>query len=294
MFITVQKEGSPVQKIAIITDTCADIPSSFIEENDIFILPLIIRVGETEYRADVDISPAEIYDVLKTEIPKTSLPSVDQALTLLESLVEQGYTHAIAIMLSGGLSGTANMLRVLGEQVSGLELSVWDSLSGSIGCGLPVIQAAEAVKEGKSFEEINELVPTLLKNTHVFFSVDTLEYLQKGGRIGRITAIAGTALQIKPILGFAPDGQLGSVAKVRGKKLVQSRLCELVGEHLTPGCRYNLVVGDGGDPEGGAQLRAKLEEMFPDAERCIYINIDATLSCYIGPGVLGAGIQIIE
>lgn len=283
-----------MQKIAIITDTCADIPAQLIEENNIFLLPLIIRVGETEYRADMDITPGEIYKILKTEVPKTSLPSVDHALTLLHSLVEQGYTHAIAVMLSGGLSGTANMLRVLGEQVPELELSVWDSLSGSIGCGLPVIQAAEAVKEGKSFEEINALLPTLLENTHVFFSVDTLEYLQKGGRIGRVTAIAGTALQIKPILSFAPDGQLGSVAKVRGKKLVQARLCELVGQYITPGCRYNLMVGDGGDPEGGAELRAKLEAMFPDAERCIYINIDATLSCYIGPGVLGAGIQIIK
>ena len=150
------------------------------------------------------------------------------------------------------------------------------------------------MRQGKSFREIAARIPSLLANTHVFFSVDTLEYLQKGGRIGRITALAGTALQIKPILGFLPDGQLGSVEKVRGRKMVQSHLCQQVAKYVKPGCRYNLLVGDGGDPEGGAQLQQKLGELFPDYERYIYIKIDATLSCYIGPGVLGAGIQILE
>lgn len=283
-----------MQKIAVITDSCAGLPPRLAEENHIYVLPLSIRAGGAEYRADVDIFPADIYRILKTELPKTSLPSVDRAITLLRSLVAGGYTHAIAIMLSGGLSGTANMMRIAGEEVPALTLTVWDSLNGSIGCGITALEAAEAVKAGKSFEEINARIPRLLENTHVFFSVDTLEYLQKGGRIGRITAIAGTALQIKPIISFLPDGQLGSVTKVRGRKMVQPALCEQVEKYITPGCRYQLLVADGGDPEGGAQLRALLEERFPNHERCVYANIDSTLSCYIGPGVLGAGIQILD
>jgi len=283
-----------MQKIAVITDSCAGIPARLAQENHIFILPLTIRAGGQEYRADVDIFPGDIYRILKTELPKTSLPSVDSAISLLRSLASDGYTHAIAVMLSGALSGTANMVRVAGEQVPELTLTVWDSLSGSIGCGITALEAASAVKAGQSYEQINERIPRLLENTHVFFSVDTLEYLQKGGRVGRVTAIAGTALQIKPILSFLPDGQLGSVAKVRGRKMVQSALCEQVARYVTPGCRYNLMVADGGDPEGGAQLKEKLESMFPDYERYIYTNIDSTLSCYIGPGVLGAGIQILD
>ncbi len=283
-----------MQKIAVITDSCADIPPELAEASHIFVLPLLIRAGGKDCRAGVDISSQDVYELLKTEVPKTSLPSADDALALLSALAASGYTHAFAIMLSSGLSGTANMLRVIGQQVTGLELCVWDSLSGSIGCGIVALNAADAVRAGKSFEEIRALLPVWGGSTHVFFSVDTLEYLQKGGRIGRITAIAGTALQIKPILSFAPDGQLGSVAKVRGRKMVQSRLCELVAQYVVPGCRYNLLVGDGGDPEGGAQLQEKLEALFPNYERRIYIKIDPTLSCYIGPGVLGAGIQILD
>lgn len=283
-----------MQKIAVITDSCSDIPPELAKSSQIFVLPLIIRAGGKEYRAGLDISSEDVYEILKTEIPKTSLPSVDDTLTLLHSLVDSGYTHAIAVMLSGGLSGTANMLRVMGQQVPGLELYVWDSLSGSIGCGITALEAAEAVQAGCSFEEIKLRLPTLQKNTHVFFSVDTLEYLHKGGRIGKVTAIAGTALQIKPILSFLPDGQLSSVAKVRGRKSVQSKLCELVQSYVTPGCRYNLLVGDGGAPEEGARLRDRMTELFPDYQRLVYINIDPTLSCYIGPGVLGAGIQILD
>jgi len=283
-----------MQKIALITDSCAGIPAQMAAENGIFILPLIIRVSGKEYRADTDLFPADIYEILKREIPKTSLPSADSACALLQHLSDQGYTHAIAIMLSGALSGTANMLRVVGSQFEQLTLTVWDSLSGSIGCGISVLEAASDIKAGKSFEEINARIPALLKNTHVFFSVDTLEYLQKGGRIGKVTAIAGTALQIKPILSFSPDGQLSSVAKVRGKKMVLPALCEHVKKYVTPGCRYNLMVADGGDPETGKLLHDQLEAMFPNHERYIYTNIDSTLSCYIGPGVLGAGIQILE
>lgn len=282
-----------MQKIAILTDTCSGLPASLAEENGIHLLPLIIRVGEVDHRADVDIFPEDVYRILPTEIPKTSLPSAEQAGALLTSLAEQGYTHAIAIMLSSGLSGTYNLLRLMEGQIPGLELRVWDSLSGSLGCGITALNAARAVREGGSFDEINAAIPGWLENSHVFFSVDTLEYLQKGGRIGKVTALAGTALQIKPILSFTSDGQLSSVAKVRGRRLVQTKLCELVGQYITPGCRYVLLVADGGDPEGGAQLREALLRQFPDCEGCVTAKIDSTLSCYIGPGVLGAGVQIL-
>ena len=283
-----------MEKIAVITDSCADIPPELVKEYGIFVLPLIIRAKGREFRDGVDITAEDVYKILKTEIPKTSLPSGEDTLALLRWLRMSGYTHAIAIMLSSGLSGTANMLRIMAQQVPELEVLVCDSLSGSIGSGITAIEVAEDVRRGKSAREIAARIPSLIANSHVFFSVDTLEYLQKGGRIGRIAALAGTALQIKPIVSFLPDGQLGSVEKVRGRKMVQSHLCQQVGRYVKPGCRYNLLVGDGGDPEGGAQLQQKLGELFPNYERYLYIKIDATLSCYIGPGVLGAGIQILE
>lgn len=99
---------------------------------------------------------------------------------------------------------------------------MFDSLSGSLGLGATVLQAWDDVCAGMSWQElVEQRIPQLIRNTFPFFSVDTLEYLQKGGRIGKITAIAGTMLNIKPLLSFAPDGQLASVAKVRGRQAVQ-------------------------------------------------------------------------
>jgi len=284
-----------MQKIAIITDSCADIPPELIKKYGIYILPLMIRTADArEYRDGVDITADQVYELLRSEIPKTSLPSSDDALMLFYRLRDEGYTHVIAIMLSSGLSGTANMLRIVAQQVPELDTMVFDSLTGSIGCGMAALEAAAAAERGEAFAAITARIPTLLKNTHVFFSVNTLEYLMKGGRIGKITALAGTVLNIKPIVSFMPDGQLGSVEKVRGEKMVQARLCEQVKQYVRPGCRYNLLVADGGNPIAGAELQKKLGSMFPNYEQYIYAKIDATLSCYIGPGVLGAGIQLFE
>ena len=141
---------------------------------------------------------------------------------------------------------------------------------------------------------VKERVPKLIANTFPFFSVDTLEYLAKGGRIGKVTAMAGTVLNIKPLITFAPDGQLQSVAKVRGRKAVQDKLLELVRKALGDHKRYNLGVANGGAPEEMAQLRARMEQEFPNYEHFWEGAIDATLSVYIGSGVLGAGVQVLD
>ncbi len=284
-----------MQKIAIITDSCADIPQELIQKYGIHVLPLIIRTADgREYRDGVDITAAQVYELLKTEIPKTSLPSSDDALALFQRLRDEGYTHAIAIMLSSGLSGTANMMRIVAQQVPELEVAVFDSLSGSIGCGINALEAAAAVERGESFTAITARIPGMLENTHVFFSVDTLEYLMKGGRIGKITALAGTVLSIKPILTFAEDGQLVNVAKVRGRKQVQGKLIELVKEQVGDHKAFNLLVANGGAEEEMKQLKADLMEAIPGCRHIWDSHIDGTLSVYIGKGVLGAAIQFLD
>lgn len=106
---------------------------------------------------------------------------------------------------------------------------MYDSVSGSLGTGMMILQLAEELRQGMDWQTLTERrVPWLIQNTFPFFSVDTLEYLQKGGRIGKVTAMAGTMLQIKPLITFAADGQLQSIAKVRGRNLVIRKLIELV------------------------------------------------------------------
>lgn len=285
------------QKIAILTDSCADLSPRLAEENHIFIVPLRILCADGEYLDGVNIRGGDIYARLRAgELPQTSLPAGEDIAKALRQIVAEGYDGVIAVMLSGGLSGTYNLVRVIAEECRGLlPVRVFDSASGSLGLGMTVLQLAEDIRNGMDWAELTERrAPQLIAGAHPFFSVDTLEYLQKGGRIGKVTATAGMLLQIKPILTFADDGQLTSVAKVRGRRQVVDKLVELTVKACGAHKRYNLAVANGGAPEEMALVREKLTAALPNYDHIWEGEIDGTLSVYIGDGVLGAAVQVLD
>ncbi|MBR3640511.1 MAG: DegV family EDD domain-containing protein, partial [Oscillibacter sp.] len=174
-------------------------------------------------------------------------------------------------------------------------MEVFDSKSGALGQGMTVLQLAKDIAAGMEWDELTRVrAPRLIENTFPFFSLDTLKYLQKGGRIGKVTAMAGAMLHIKPILTFTPDGELCSVAKVRGSGQLTRKLLELVTERRGNCAHYNLAVEHGGAPEAMEKLRAQLTAVLPDYENLWDGHIDGTLSTYIGSGVLGAAIQRLD
>lgn len=284
------------QKIAILTDSCCDVPAKQAEEAGFFVVPLRILGADGEHSDGVDIFSPDVYQRLAAgEDLKTSLPSGLAVGQIMDRIQAQGYEKVIALMLSSGLSGTYNLLQLAASARSDLQFAVFDSKSGSLGIGMIIFQLLEDIEGGMDWETlVNRRVPQLIANTFPFFSVDTLEYLQKGGRIGRITAMAGTMLNIKPILSFAEDGQLKNVAKARGMKQVQEKYIEMIralkGQHR----KFNLAVANGGAPELMASLRARMEKEFPGFDHFWEGEIGATLSVYIGPGVLGAAIMILD
>ena len=285
------------QKIAILTDSCADLTPELIGSAPIYVVPLKIHCPDGEFDDGVTIHAKDIYArQAMGQLPKTSLPTGEAVEGVLDRIRADGYEKIIAIMLSSGLSGTYNLVRLLGESLEdGLEMKVYDSLSGALGQGMIVLQVAEDVEQGMGWEELTQKrVPRLIENTFPFFSVDTLEYLMKGGRIGKVTAMAGALLSIKPIIGFAGDGQLLSVAKVRGRKAVAEKLREMVRKHLGQHKKFNLAVANGGAPEEMAALRAKMEGEFPGFDHFWQAEIDATLSVYIGSGILGAAVMVLD
>ena len=272
------------QKIALLTDSCADLSPQLAAENQVFVVPLRILCKDGEYRDGVDIHAADIYARLRSgELPQTSLPAAQDISDAFDAIAAAGYDGVIALMLSGGLSGTYNMVRLLAEERRDLTIRVYDSVSGSLGTGMMILQLAEERR-----------VPWLIQNTFPFFSVDTLEYLQKGGRIGKVTAMAGTMLQIKPLITFAADGQLQSIAKVRGRNLVIRKLIELVTQSHNGAARYNLAVANGGAPAEMEVLQGKLTTALPNYDHIWSGELDGTLSVYIGDGVLGAAVQRLE
>ena len=287
---------SNVQKIALLTDSTADLSPALRQGKPIYTVPLKILCDDGEYSDGVDITAEDVYRRLRQgELPRTSLPDGGSISDTLDRIRADGYEKVLAVMLSSGLSGTYNMVRIQAEGRQDLEIAVFDSKSGSLGMGIMLLQLWEEIQAGTSWEELVERrVPHLIANTFPFFSVDTLEYLRKGGRIGRVAAFAGTLLSIKPVISFAHDGQLQSVAKVRGRHQVQDKILELIAQRLRPGARYNLGVANGGAPEEMEELARRMKERFPNAQHVWVGEIDATLSVYIGDGILGGGIQLLD
>lgn len=287
---------SNVQKIALLTDSTADLSPALREGKPIYTVPLKIVCDDGDYSDGVDIFAEDVYTRLRRgELPRTSLPDGGSISDALDRIKADGYEKVLAVMLSSGLSGTYNMVRLQAESRKDLDIAVFDSKSGSLGMGIMVLQLWEDILAGMDWDTlVSHRVPKLIENTFPFFSVDTLEYLRRGGRIGRITALAGTMLSIKPIITFSEDGQLQSIAKVRGRKQVQDKIVELLRSKFRAGKRYNLGVANGGAPAEMAELSEKMRARFPEFVHCWEGAMDATLSVYIGDGVIGAGIQFLD
>ena len=284
------------QKIAILADSCADIPPEVLaEQKDIFIVPLKIRCHDGEFDDGVNIFAEDIYARQEAgELPRTSLPDGATVERTLDQIAAKGYEKVIAIMLSGALSGTYNMVRVQGEERGDLQVKVFDSKNGSLGIGIMVYQTLLDIQSGMEWDQLLGRVEHYISNTFPFFTVDTLEYLRKGGRIGRITALAGTMLNIKPIIHFDEEGQLKSIAKVRGRKQVMDKLIAMVKGLLGDHKRYNIAVANGGAPEEMKELGERLKKACPNYLHYWEGKLDATLSVYVGKGLIGAGVQLLD
>ena len=252
------------KKIALLTDSSADLRWETAEENNIFFVPLRILCRDGEYLDGVDIRGTDVYQRLHAgELPQTSLPRVEDFAAKLHEIFEKGYDGVIAVMLSSGLSGTYNLARLVAEECKeqGRAMAAFDSLSGSLGLGMTVLQLAEDIKNGMGWEELTQhRAPQLIANTYPFFTLDTLEYLQKGGRIGKVT----------------------------------KKLAELVQNRKGAHRRFNLAVANGGSPEEMEKLREQVASLLPGWEHFWDGEIDGTLSVYIGDGVLGAAVQVLD
>ena len=289
------------KKIALLTDSCVDLSPDVLRQHHIYTIPMRILCKDGEYLDGVNIHSADIYRRLRAgELPKTSLPSTESLEQTLRQIIADGYDGIIGIMVSSGISGTYNLTRLAAEEledeIDGVSMRVYDTLNGSVGQALVLLQIVEDLKNGCDWQELTDRrIPFLIRNTAVAFSVDTLEYLVKGGRIGKVTAAAGTLLQIKPILGFSPDdGQLQSVAKARGRNQVVGKLVDVIVKYCGNHKKYNLAVANGGDPAGMELVREKLTAALPDANFICEGEINGTFSVYIGDGILGAGVQILD
>lgn len=275
-------------KVAIVTDSTADIPEELIRKYGIHVVPLRVLFGEETYADGVELTPEEFYTKLgkAATLPTTSQPSPTEFMNVYQSLLDEDPERAIvSIHLSSGMSGTYQSA-LLGKSLLEREgdITVLDSKSASYGYGLLVVQAAELALQGKSAADIASAVEGMHRTRKLFFLVDTLEYLQKGGRIGKAAAIFGTLLNIKPILSIDEEGIIYVVEKVRGQKKAMARIIELFQQDFA-GKRVNVAIGHTADPGSAIACAEQLRGHFTLNE-VVYTNIGAVIGSHVGPGVI--------
>lgn len=281
-----------MHKIAILTDSGTDVPKEYIDKYGIYVLPLGINYEAVSYKDRVDITPEQVIDRLEIEVPKTSLPNISETLATLRSIRDAGISEIIAITISSGLSGTFNMIRTMSHELDGLDVRLIDTKNIGIGAGMTVIRAAELTDTDLSLDEIEKKLLKSLPTTKVFFCVDTLKYLQKGGRIGLVTAAVGTLLGIRPVISCNDDGVYYTVKKARGAKQALQTAVEQVVEMTKGAKRFNLLVAHGGAESIARQLGETLCERLPNFEKFVFAPVSPALVVHTGPGLVGVGVQI--
>ena len=282
------------EKIALLVDTGSDVPADIVKRYNIYTIPLKIIYKDREYSDSVDITADEVYSRLSEEVPKTSLPGSGEVLEKLDQIKADGYEKVLVVTLSSGLSGTCNLLSLIAKEYEGLEIAVIDTLNISIGSGFNAIQAAKYIEEGMSFETLKETVAKDIDKSKVFFCIDTLEYLQKGGRIGLVASVIGTALSLKPIISCNPEGVYYNAAKVRGRKKSLEKVLNLAAEFAATGKAYNVALLNGGAQEDADSLKEAVMKALPGVKQFIEGQIGPALGVHTGPGLVGIGIQIID
>ncbi|EMF0624516.1 DegV family protein [Enterococcus hirae] len=281
-------------KVAILVDSGTDVPQELIEKYQMYVIPLKIIYKDRVYTDKVDITPEEIYQRLPQEIPGTSLPDGETITKIFEQIKQDGYEKILAVTISSGLSGTYNIVRLIAQQQEELEAYVLDTKNIGIGAGFSAIQAAKWLEEGMEWSLLIERLNELVKQTKVFFNVATLEYLQKGGRIGLVASILGTALKLNPIISCNDEGIYYTVGKARGRKKSLDRTVSYVKERVGTAKVFNLAVAHGDAKEEATEMMARLKEEFPQAQQIYFGQISPTLVVHTGPGLLGVGVQVLE
>lgn len=274
-----------MEKIALITDSTCDLTEEIIKKYNIKILPLRVIYKDAEYIDRVNITPQQVYDNLAKEVPSTSLPAMSDIEDLFTSIEEQGYTHIIAATISSGLSGTFNAVKLIAENHPNITAFVFDSKALSYGLGAIVEECGKFIAEGKTFEEIVNIMPSIKERISVYYVVETLEYLKRGGRIGKVSGTIGELLNIKPIISIDEEGKYFTYAKVRGRKQSINKLMDIAKEILAT-TKAKIIVLQGGAIEEGKKIYESFKNMR-NVTTLHFSDISPVLGVHTGPGLLG-------
>ncbi|VKV91978.1 DegV family protein [Streptococcus pneumoniae] len=276
-------------KLAVFTDSSAYLSAETLQREDLFVLDIPVNIDGEEYVEGINLSAEEFYQKMAqaSELPKTSQPSIAKLDEILTSLKEQGYTHALGLFLSSGISGFYQNIQYMVDDYEGLTIAFPDTLITSAPLGIMVESVFNWRDQGDDFASIQDKLAIQISRTSAFIMVDDLDHLVKGGRLSNGAAILGNLLSIKPILYFNDQGVIEVYEKVRTEKKATKRLIEIIKETTASG-QYRVIVIHGNDPEKAEELRQHLLDFGLGSDVSL-ATFGSVIGTHLGAGSIALG-----
>jgi DegV family protein with EDD domain len=275
-------------KIAILTDSTANLSVEWVKQYHVGVIPLKIQWGTNTFQDGVDITPSEFYARLahNKSLPTTSQPSPHDFLQVFEDLADQS-DGIVAPLISSGISGAVASAQTAAREFSRIPVEIVDTRVTSVGQALVVRAAARAAAQGKSLQEVRQAADAVVQRLQFFFAVDTLEYLHRGGRIGGASRLLGMALDVKPILYFDSKGKLEAYSYARTKGGALQQLLALA-EGKANGQPLHLGVLHANAPGVAQEFREQLQQRL-DCQDIFTLELSPVIGVHVGPGTIGLG-----
>jgi DegV family protein with EDD domain len=275
--------------VRVVTDSTADLPPERVQELGITVVPLPVLFGDEAYRDGVDLTSEQFFERLATSpvLPTTSQPSIGTFLETYRKLAAET-SEIVSIHITARASGTCESALQAAKSLGGLpRIEVLDSESASMGIGFQAIAAARAAQAGATLEGVVAVARSVCRRVHAFALLETLEYLRRGGRIGRAQAFLGSVLNLKPLIAIR-DGVVQPVARVR----TRARALDQLFQHsMAYGDLEDVAILHGTTPEDAETLAQRVRQRLPDVP--IYVGrLGPALGVHGGPGIIG--IVVVE
>lgn len=282
-----------MSKFAIVTDSTSYIPTELAQQLGITVAPQVLIWDNQTYRDGVDIQPTEFYSRLKTAkvMPSTSQVSPATVHEIFQGLVDKGLS-VLGIFISSKLSGTLQSAIQAKEMMGNAadKITLVDSQSTAMGLGFQAIAAARAAKAGASLEECATLISKAHERTGVFFAVDTLEFLHRGGRIGGAQRFIGSALNLKPILAVK-EGKVEGIERIRTKTKAHDRVLELIAEQVKGKSNIRLATLHANSADDAKSLLDRAAAELSPVET-LFTELSPVVGTHAGPGTVGLAYMV--
>jgi len=283
-----KRRASIMSKIKIVVDSTCDLDLELAEKYDIALVPFSIIIGDELYKENVTITKEEFYKMMQTSKhhPQTGLPRPTEFFEVFDKFLKEG-REIVCLTISGGFSGTYNSAMVSSKMLDHEKIHLVDSRNSTLGLGLLTLEAAKMAEKGSSAKEIIEHLQKIIPKTRTLAMAGTLEWLQKGGRIGTAQWLVGSLMGFKPFIGIE-DGVVTGFGRTRGLESAM-KILKFVGmKALNDPEVKTLMVGYTTLPEAAEELARYFQEVAPQKE-VILTRLGSALGTQVGPGCFGLG-----